>query len=137
MNQQADKIIKLAKNLVKHASEQSIDDQTAKVHLVGLNRLEDALKAHKPSKRTKLPLSRQQIEDKADKDGDLSFFAELELSELMVDVDCLNCAMSEWLTGGDDTCLEDISYRMVQVEKNGNLLMEVKGNVTNWLKENP
>ena len=129
-------VLQAAKNVIK--SELFVDEANgvkySGIPAENVTSLADAIKA--VPKRTKLPMTRKQIEKNADKDGNLSFFAEFELSELMVDVDCLNCAVSEWLTGGDDTCLEDVAYRMVQVEKNGNLLMEVSGNVSNWLKEN-
>lgn len=129
-------VLQAAKNVIK--SELFVDEANgvkySGIPAENISALAEAL-SNVP-KRTKLPMTRKQIEKNADKDGNLSFFAEFELSELMVDVDCLNCAVSEWLTGGDDTCLEDVAYRMVQVEKNGNLLMEVSGNVSNWLKEN-
>lgn len=130
-------VFKAAKKVVK--SEMFVDEVSgikySGIPVAHMTALADAIKA--VPKRTILPLSRLQIKEKSYKNGVLSFFVEFELEELMVDVDTRNECVSSWLTGGDDSCLEDISYRMMQVQKNGSLLMEITGNVSNWLQDKP
>ena len=83
-------------------------------------------------KTTKLPLTLEQVKRRKDKDGFIKVVFPFELSELMNSVDGINDSISSHISGGDDTMLEDISYRPVGVEGDM-VLVEVSGNVTNWI----
>ena len=102
-----------------------------------LVQLHDAI--HDQPKPTKLPLSVAQVRWMKNKEGFIKFVFPFELSELMNSVDCINSVISAHASGGDDSMLEDISYRAVGVvgrfrpESEGDVLVEVTGNVSKWL----
>lgn len=87
-----------------------------------------------PGKPTKLPLTVGQVNRLQDKKGFITVVVPLSMDELGVGKDCLNDVVSGWITGGVETALEDISYRPVGVKRDC-VLVEVTGNVKNWLAE--
>ena len=58
----------------------------------------------------------------------------LDFDEIMTGIDCLNDAISTMICG-NECSLEDISYKPVGVDKDGNVLVEVCGSIENWLEE--
>ena len=76
------------------------------------------------------PLTVKQVERLA-KDNILTIVVPLSLDEVHVSVDCLNDAVSTMITG-DESALEDVSYRPVGV-KGEDVLVEVAANVKDWL----
>jgi len=87
----------------------------------------------KKIKTTKLPLSVERVRNMVDKDGFIQIVFPFEVNELMRPVDEVNDLISEYVSGGDSTMLEGISYRAVGTAKGHRILMQVIGSVTNWL----
>ena len=79
-----------------------------------------------------LPWDAKQLARHKDENGFIKAILALDMRKLGVDVDCLNDAVSEAITG-NTSALEDISYRPVGVEGE-NVLVEVCGNVDDWLQ---
>jgi len=79
-----------------------------------------------------LPWSIGQLKRRKDKDGFVRAILRLSVADLGVDVDCLNDASSEAITG-EQSALEEISYRPVGVDGE-DVLVEVCGNVDDWLQ---
>lgn len=95
-----------------------------------LYRLHEAAKAE--PKAAKLPLTAGQVKRMTGSNCFISVVVPLSLDELGVDKDCLNDAVSRMVLD-DDSGLEDISYDAVGIDKDGNVLVRVTGDVENWL----
>ena len=79
-----------------------------------------------------LPWSVEELKRRKDKEGFVRAVLPLDIAELGVGVYCLNDVSSRAITG-DESALEDISYRPVGVDGDS-VLVEVTGNVDGWLQ---
>ena len=77
------------------------------------------------------PLTDKQARKMMDDGGFISVVVPLSIGDLGVGVECLNDAVSNMVLG-DPSGLEDILFRPVGV-KGEDVLVEVTGNVRNWL----
>jgi hypothetical protein len=82
-----------------------------------------------------LPLCAKQIRKMKDKNGFIRLVVALEMGELMVPREELDTRMSQWVTGGDGSLFKDIAYCPLGVDDQEHVLVEIVGNVRDWLKE--
>jgi len=82
-----------------------------------------------------LPLCAKQIRKMKDKNGFIRLVVALEMGELMVPREELDTRMSHWVSGGDGSLFKDIAYCPLGVDDQEHVLVEIVGNVRDWLKE--
>lgn len=81
------------------------------------------------------PLSTQELIDRKDENGFISENLVVPFFDLIdCDLETLNDEVSERITGSDCGLL-DIEYRAIGITPDNEIIVEVTGNVQNWLDE--